>query len=66
MSRPKPVEIVPGVHWYATGAFAGNIYFVQSASSWVLIDTATAGQGAWPWLPTVRRRGRRRTQRLRV
>jgi glyoxylase-like metal-dependent hydrolase (beta-lactamase superfamily II) len=45
MSRPKPVEIAPGVHWYATGAFAGNIYFVQSASSWVLIDTATAGQG---------------------
>ena len=33
------------MHWYAAGAVAGNIYFVQSASSWVLIDTATAGQG---------------------
>jgi glyoxylase-like metal-dependent hydrolase (beta-lactamase superfamily II) len=32
------------VHWYAAGVVAGNIYFVQSASSWVLIDTATAGQ----------------------
>lgn len=41
----KPIEIAPGVHWYAAGAVAGNIYFVQSASSWVLIDTATAGQG---------------------
>jgi glyoxylase-like metal-dependent hydrolase (beta-lactamase superfamily II) len=33
------------VHWFSVGAVAGNIYFVQSASSWVLIDTATAGQG---------------------
>ena len=45
MSNRKPVEIAPGVHWYSAGAVAGNIYFVQSASSWVLIDTATAGQG---------------------
>ena len=45
MGSRKPIEIAPGVHWYAAGAVAGNIYFVQSASSWVLIDTATAGQG---------------------
>ena len=45
MGSRKPVEIAPGVHWYSAGAVAGNIYFVQSASSWVLIDTATAGQG---------------------
>ena len=45
MGSRKPVEIAPGVHWYSAGAMAGNIYFVQSASSWVLIDTATAGQG---------------------
>jgi glyoxylase-like metal-dependent hydrolase (beta-lactamase superfamily II) len=45
MGSRKPVEIAPGVHWCAAGAVAGNIYFVQSASSWVLIDTATAGQG---------------------
>ncbi len=45
MGNRKPVEIAPGVHWYAAGALAGNIYFVQSAASWVLIDTATAGQG---------------------
>ena len=44
MGIRKPIEIAPGVHWYAVGAVAGNIYFVQSASSWVLIDTATAGQ----------------------
>jgi glyoxylase-like metal-dependent hydrolase (beta-lactamase superfamily II) len=40
-----PAEIAPRVHWYSSGAVAGNIYFVQSASSWVLIDAATAGQG---------------------
>lgn len=45
MASRKPVEIAPGVHWYSAGVVAGNIYFVQSASSWVLIDTATAGQG---------------------
>jgi glyoxylase-like metal-dependent hydrolase (beta-lactamase superfamily II) len=45
MASLKPVEIAPGVHWYSAGVMAGNIYFVQSASSWVLIDTATAGQG---------------------
>jgi glyoxylase-like metal-dependent hydrolase (beta-lactamase superfamily II) len=45
MGSRKPIAIAPGVHWYAAGAVAGNIYFVQSASSWVLIDTATAGQG---------------------
>jgi glyoxylase-like metal-dependent hydrolase (beta-lactamase superfamily II) len=45
MAGGKPTEIAPGVHWYAAGALAGNIYFVQSAASWVLIDTATAGQG---------------------
>jgi glyoxylase-like metal-dependent hydrolase (beta-lactamase superfamily II) len=44
MGSRKPVEIARGVHWYSAGAVAGNIYFVQSASSWVLIDTATAGQ----------------------
>ena len=44
MGSRKPIEIAPGVHWYSAGAVAGNIYFVQSASSWVLIDTATAGQ----------------------
>ena len=41
-----PSEIAPGVYWYSTGAIAGNVYFVQSGSSWVLIDTATAGQAA--------------------
>lgn len=45
MASHKPVEIDPGVHWYSAGVMAGNIYFVQSASSWVLIDTATASQG---------------------
>ncbi len=45
MASRQPVEIAPGVHWYSAGVVAGNIYFVQSASSWVLIDTATAGQG---------------------
>ncbi len=45
MGSCGPVEIAPGVHWYSAGVVAGNIYFVQSASSWVLIDTATAGQG---------------------
>jgi glyoxylase-like metal-dependent hydrolase (beta-lactamase superfamily II) len=42
----KPSEIAPGVYWYSAGAIAGNVYFVQSGSSWVLIDTATAGRGA--------------------
>lgn len=46
MGMHRPVAIAPGVHWYAAGPVAGNIYFVQSASSWVLIDTATAGQGS--------------------
>ncbi len=41
----EPIEIALGVHWYSAGVVTGNIYFVQSASSWVLIDTATAGQG---------------------
>ena len=45
MDTREPVQIAPGVHWYSAGAVAGNVYFVQSASSWVLIDTATAGQG---------------------
>jgi glyoxylase-like metal-dependent hydrolase (beta-lactamase superfamily II) len=45
MGSRKPVAVAPGVHWYSAGAAAGNIYFVQSAASWVLIDTATAGQG---------------------
>ncbi len=45
MRSRKPVEVAPGVFWYSAGALAGNIYFVQSASSWALIDTATAGQG---------------------
>lgn len=45
MAHRQPVEIAPGVHWYSAGVVAGNIYFVQSASSWVLIDTATTGQG---------------------
>lgn len=45
MEGRRPIEIAPGVHWYSAGAVAGNIYFVQSASSWVLIDTATAGKG---------------------
>ena len=45
MAMHRPVAIAPGVHWYSAGPVAGNIYFVQSASSWVLIDTATAGQG---------------------
>jgi glyoxylase-like metal-dependent hydrolase (beta-lactamase superfamily II) len=45
MGNRKPIEIAPNVYWYSAGAVAGNIYFVQSASSWVLIDTATAGQG---------------------
>ena len=45
MDSRKLVEIAPGVHWYSAGAVAGNVYFVQSAPSWVLIDTATAGQG---------------------
>ncbi len=45
MGSRQPVEIAAGVHWYSAGVVAGNIYFVQSASSWVLIDTATAGQG---------------------
>jgi glyoxylase-like metal-dependent hydrolase (beta-lactamase superfamily II) len=45
MGIRKPVEIAPGVYWDSAGVVAGNIYFVQSASSWVLIDTATAGQG---------------------
>lgn len=45
MASRRPVEIAPGVHWYSAGVVAGNIYFVQSASSWVLIDTATAGHG---------------------
>lgn len=45
MGGRKPAEIAPGVYWYSAGAVAGNIYFVQSGSSWVLIDTATAGQG---------------------
>jgi hypothetical protein len=45
MRSRKPVEIAPGVHWYSAGVMAGNIYFVQSESSWVLIGAATAGQG---------------------
>lgn len=45
MGSRQPVEIASGVHWYSAGVVAGNIYFVQSASTWVLIDTATAGQG---------------------
>ena len=44
MGSRTATEIAPGVYWYATGAVAGNIYFVQSGSSWVLIDTATAGK----------------------
>jgi glyoxylase-like metal-dependent hydrolase (beta-lactamase superfamily II) len=45
MDSRKPVEIAPGVYWYSAGTVAGNIYFVRSASSWALIDTATSGQG---------------------
>ncbi len=42
MGTRRPVEIAPGVHGYSAGAVAGNVYFVQSALSWVLIDTAAA------------------------
>jgi glyoxylase-like metal-dependent hydrolase (beta-lactamase superfamily II) len=45
MGNRGPVEIATGVHWLSAGVLAGNIYFVQTASSWVLVDTATAGQG---------------------
>lgn len=45
MGNRKPVEIAPDVYWYAAGPVAGNIYFVQSASTWVVVDTATAGAG---------------------
>lgn len=45
MGNRKPVEIAADVYWYAAGPVAGNIYFVQSASTWVLVDTATAGTG---------------------
>ena len=33
----KMTEIAPGVHWLPTRA--ANVYFVQSGSAWVLIDT---------------------------
>lgn len=45
MGSRTATEIAPGVFWYFTGAVAGNIYFVESGASWVLIDTATAGKG---------------------
>ena len=76
MASLKPVEIAPGVHWYSAGVLAGNIYFVQDAASWVLIDTATAGQrrrptpaqgpGARSRPPAVRRGGRVNAARLRA
>jgi hypothetical protein len=31
-----PREVAPGVYWFSAGAVAGNVYFVQSGSSWVL------------------------------
>lgn len=41
----KPAEIAEGVYWLAFGAVAGNVYFVRSGSSWILIDTAMANRG---------------------
>jgi glyoxylase-like metal-dependent hydrolase (beta-lactamase superfamily II) len=37
-------EIAPGVHWreVGKGISRSNVYFVQSGSSWVLIDAASA------------------------
>ncbi|HTP10217.1 MAG TPA: MBL fold metallo-hydrolase, partial [Anaerolineae bacterium] len=44
MNDLKPQEIAPGVYGLSigTGIKQANIYFVQSGSSWVLIDAA------WP------------------
>jgi glyoxylase-like metal-dependent hydrolase (beta-lactamase superfamily II) len=41
----KPAEIAEGVYWLSFGALAGNVYFVRSGSSWMLIDTAMANRG---------------------
>jgi glyoxylase-like metal-dependent hydrolase (beta-lactamase superfamily II) len=42
-----PVEIASGVFWLRAGRGirGSNVYFVQSGSSWVLIDTAWPNQG---------------------
>ncbi len=45
MRNAKPHEIADGVHWLRLGLIAGNIYFVSSGASWVLIDTAFKGRG---------------------
>jgi glyoxylase-like metal-dependent hydrolase (beta-lactamase superfamily II) len=38
-----PEEIAPGVHWLALRG--ANVYFVRSASSWSLVDTARSRDG---------------------
>ena len=46
MAYPQvPVEIAAGVHCLEVGKgiMASNVYFVQSESGWVLIDTGTTG-----------------------
>ena len=42
MNDPKPKEIATGVYCLSigTGFYQSNVYFVQSGSSWALIDTA--------------------------
>ena len=41
----KPVEIAEGVYWLSFGLVAGNVYFVRSESSWVLIDASVEKRG---------------------
>jgi glyoxylase-like metal-dependent hydrolase (beta-lactamase superfamily II) len=42
MNDPNPKEIATGVYCLSigTGIYQSNVYFVQSGSSWALIDTA--------------------------
>ncbi len=47
MNDLKPMEIAAGVHCLGvgTGLNQSNLYFVQSGSSWVLIDAAWPKRG---------------------
>ena len=33
MGNRKPIEIAPGVYWYAAGAVAGNIYSIPASNT---------------------------------
>ena len=45
MTTGTPAEIAKDVHGAVLRPWAGRVFFVRSGASWVLIDTASSGQG---------------------